>query len=289
MAGTGGANNLTFTGTGTVDVGVLTTTAAAITLTNSGTGTVIVGDRAIAGVVDANLATLTLNGNVQFGTDSLTAMTVTGVTTSFTIAAGTDNAHLNIHTGATANGSTLTATLGNGNNLLTSDSLAGQLTVTVGTGSNLINLAAGVGATTYLANVTLGAHTPTSTLFDQVNVITNSTAVANTIITGSVAGDKIGVADATTVTTLTSAQLATVAAAANLAAAVALIDSNPYLGATVKNAAAFIWGGNTYVFESAAGGTADNGTTVAGNTLIELVGTHTLTAGTVAGLVVVAS
>ena len=90
-------------------------------------------------------------------------------------------------------------------------------------------------------------------------------------------------------TTLTSAQLATVAAAANLAAAVALIDSNPYLGATVKNAAAFIWGGNTYVFESAAGGTADNGTTVAGNTLIELVGTHTLTAGTVAGLVVVAS
>ena len=78
----------------------------------------------------------------------------------------------------------------------------------------------------------------------------------------------------TTVITLTPAQLATASTQATLGAALAYADG---LITTTNTAAAFVYGGNTYIIESAAAG---NGTLTANDAFIELIGTHTL--GTVA-------
>jgi len=265
-------NTLTFTGTGNVDIGVIDTSSATLTIANTGTGTVAVGDYATAGLLAANLATLTLTGNVQVGTNSATAMTVTGVTTALTISAGTDNAHLNLHTDATANGSALTVTLGNGNDFFTSDSSAGQLTMTFGTGYNKVDLHTGT-ASTYSANLTFGSHTSTSTLQDYVLVgeVAAAAAAPNTVITGFGANDKLYFVDAAvTLQTLTAAQLNTAAAYGTLAAAVGYVDG---LVGAVHSVTSFIWSGNTYVLNSAAAG---NGTLTANDELVELIGTHTL-------------
>ena len=265
-------NTLTFTGTGNVDIGVLDTSSATLTIANTGTGTVAVGDYATAGLLAANLATLTLTGNVQVGTNSATAMTVTGVTTALTISAGTDNAHLNLHTDATANGSALTVTLGNGNDFFTSDSSAGQLTMTFGTGYNKVDLHTGI-ASTYSANLTFGSHTSTSTLQDYVLVgkVAATAAAPNTVITGFGANDKLYFVDAAvTLQTLTAGQLNTAAAYGTLAAAVGYVDA---LVGTIHSVTSFVWGGNTYVLNSAAAG---NGTLTANDELVELIGTHTL-------------
>ena len=305
----------TFSGTGNIDVGVLATGAAAVTIANTGTGTVTIGDgSATVGFVDAALTSLTLTGNVAFGPNIATAPTATGVTTGTTLAAGTDNAHINFAVGVTAAGSTDTITVGNGNDLITDASVAGTVVVTAGTGYSLINLSTGGGVfnaaltlaantinATYAATVTLGAHTTTSTLFDQINVgtvdgikggdngavtFTAITSSANTVITGLNVGDAINFRDtATSVVTLTAPQLANAAALGTLAAAVAYVDG---LATTVANSAtAFVYGANTYVLESAAAGT---GTVQAADGLVQLVGTHTLTTGTVtAGHVFLAS
>jgi len=54
------------------------------------------------------------------------------------------------------------------------------------------------------------------------------------------------------------------------------------LASTVLHSAtAFVWGNNTYIIESAAAG---NGTLTLNDSLVELVGTHTL--GTVAAHVI---
>ena len=220
-------------------------------------------------------------------------MTVTGVTTNLTVAAGTDNAHLNIHTGATAAGSTAAITVGNGNNVIKSDSVAGTVNVTVGTGFNLIDVSAPVAASagTFASAITLGAHTSTATNYDwiKVGVVGVGAAAAPTVVvTGIAAGDNISIADATSVVTLTAAQLTAAAAYGTLANAIAYVDTAA-VALAAHATATFVWGGNTYILDTAAGGAADAGTNQVGNTVIELVGTHTLTAGTVAGLVVVAS
>ena len=52
--------------------------------------------------------------------------------------------------------------------------------------------------------------------------------------------------------------------------------SSPVLAATA--ATDFTYGANTYVLETVAGGAANKGAMPAGDTLIELVGTHSLSA-----------
>lgn len=300
--------SVSFSGTGNIDVGVLATGVAAVTIANTGTGTVTIADgSATVGFVDAALTSLTLTGNVAFGPNIATAPTATGVTTGTTLAAGTDNAHINFAVGVTAAGSTDTITVGNGNDLITDASVAGTVNVTVGTGYNLIDLSTGGGVAgtvsaaptynnTYASTVVLGAHTNTATLFDQIKVgvidstytlVSGTTGAgsavwsyapvttsANTVITGVAAGDQLYITDAaTTVVTLTSAQLANAAGLGTLSAAVSFVDG--LLGA--HTATSFVYGVNTYVLESVAAGT---GTVQGGDTLVELIGTHTLTAAT---------
>ena len=277
LAATGGASRLTFTGTGSVDVGILTTTAATVTIANNGTGTVTVGDEDNAGFVDANITTLTLTGNVAFGTDSATTMTTVGGVNLATIAAGTDNAHINVKVGAIANGTAATYTFGNGNDFFTSASTAGQLTATFGTGYNLVDLSAG-SAATYSANVTFGAHTSTATLFDnvKVGVVAAAAVTPSTVITGFAANDQITYAAATVSSgNVTTAQQTTLAVQTTLGNAITTA-----MGLTGANIASleFQYGGNTYVVVN-GGGTAHT-TTLVTDSIIELVGLHTAATGT---------
>jgi len=143
---------------------------------------------------------------------------------------------------------------------------------------------------TYAANITLGAHTAT-TGADKilVGVAGTSATVASTIITGAVAGDMLKFVDtATTTTALSAAQQTAVGAMGTLALALAYVDSAT-VGGAAKSVTSFQWSGNTYVMETVLGGAADAGTFVGTNSLVELVGLHTITAAPVAGVVTLAT
>jgi hypothetical protein len=263
--------NLTFTGTANADVGDLVVAGGSVTnltITNSGTGTATVGDG--TAFTDAALTKLTLSGNVNLTTGALAA------TTGITVAGSTDNAHVTLDlTGATSG--TDSISLGNANNSITDTSVGGNVNVTVGTGFNLIKLgdfgAAGT-TTTGTYNVTLGAHTDTASLYDSIFVAdTGSASVVatpTTVITGAVKGDVITTTDANalTVTTLTANQLSNLANAANLAAA---ISAGSAMTVGTHGVDAFVYGGNTYVIENVAAGTA-----AATSTVVELAGVHTI-------------
>ncbi|MEX3894763.1 beta strand repeat-containing protein [Paraburkholderia sp. BR10954] len=279
--------SLTFSGTGNSSVGTLAgVTGHILTIANTGTGTASVGTFN----ADTSLTTLNLNGNVALNADAPggpapAAAAATGATTGVTVSGATDNAHVNLTlTGGALAGVTDSITLGNGNNLITDKTTVGNVNITVGTGSNLIDVHTGTGAGTY--NITLGAHTA-ATGPDAIVVSASGTTAAgaaNTVITGAVAGDQInfGAIVGETVVTLTAAQQTAITAASTLSAAAALAfaDAN-----VAGNVASFQYGGNTYVLEHTAAGAQ-----VAADSLIELVGTHTLTAGAVtAGHVVLAS
>ncbi|MFI4941330.1 MAG: hypothetical protein ACHP7O_13445, partial [Burkholderiales bacterium] len=264
--------SLTFTGTGNSSVDNLDgITGHIVSISNTGTGTATVG----AFQSDSNLNSLTLGKGVAFGSDT-NAPSENNIggdaATGTTVNAGADSAHINLGlTGANA-GEADSITVGNGNDYIVDGSTAGVVAVTVGTGSNLIDLSAG-SAATYAATVTLGAHTATTGI-DQINVgtVQASTVAPNTVIHGAVTGDIITFADAASAVEVTAVQQTAISALANLAAAVANADA---LASTVAHSAtSFQYGGNTYIIESVAAG---NGTLAAGDSLVELVGVHTVT------------
>jgi len=300
---------LKFTGSGN---GIITSLAGVtgqiLSISNTGTGAATIG----TGFADANLKSLTLAGNVALGADvgaagiATTQEVASFGTSGFTLAAGTDHAHININaTGAVA-GFTDTLTVGNGNNYITDGSIAGKVNVTVGTGSNLIDLTAGGGTftagagpaqtanNTYAATVALGAHTSTAGVgIDVIKVgmangvvggVTTAwtftgTAAANTVISGVTAGDKVVfAADAapSVLVTLSAAHQTAITSAADLATAVGLAfaDINVDTGHAAHAVMSFVYGGNTYVIENAAADATLN----AGDSIIELVGVHTIAA-----------
>ncbi|MEX3856304.1 beta strand repeat-containing protein [Paraburkholderia sp. BR10923] len=277
--------NLTFTGTANADVGQLVVAGGSVTnltITNSGTGMATVGDG--TAFTDAALTKLTLNGNVNLTTGVLAA------TSGVTIAGSTDNAHVTLNLAGATTG-TDSISLGNANNSIIDTSIGGTVNVTVGTGFNLIKLgdfgAAGT-TTTGTYNVTLGAHTDTASLYDSIFVAdTGSASVVatpTTVITGAVKGDVITTTDANalTVTTLTANQLSSLANAANLATAISQASA---MTVGAHGVDSFVYGGNTYVVENVAAGTA-----AATSTVLELAGVHTISStGNAAGAFHVAS
>ena len=90
---------LTFSGNHNSSItNLLGVTGHIVTIANTGTGNATIGAFA-----DASLTTLTLTGNVKLNGDAspLVASAATGATTGVTVAAGTDNAHINLNlTGA---------------------------------------------------------------------------------------------------------------------------------------------------------------------------------------------
>ena len=144
------------------------------------------------------------------------------------------------------------------------------MNITVCAGFNLTDLHAGAAAT-YSVNVTYGTLTSTGPEQLLVRTIEAAAVLPNTVATGAVTGDQIRFVDAgMTVITLTSTQLATAAAQANLASAITFVDN---LITSAHTASAIVYGGNTYIIESAAAG---NGTLTAADGFIELIGSHTL-------------
>jgi len=213
-------------------------------------------------------------GNAVGGTAQSAA---TGATTGVTVAAGTDNAHINLNLTGAATGATDSITVGNGNNYIVDGSTAGTVNVTVGTGSNLIALGGPNTDTTGVYNVTLGAHTATTGI-DSISIGSQSVSAstwvptaANLVVTGAVTGDVITFANdvANTLTVATTATTAGSTAAATVAALVTAAD------ATVHQVNYSVFGGNTYVAESGVAGIPSSSN--AQLTVIELVGSHTFT------------
>ncbi|NVH73576.1 DUF4214 domain-containing protein [Paraburkholderia sp. JPY432] len=262
---------LTFTGSGNTEVGELNSvTGKILTIANTGTGAVTVADK--VGFVDVNLTSLTLTGDVSLNANSTTAATATGATSGVTVSGASDNAHVNINLSGAVAGKVDSITLGNGNNYVTDGSTDGTVKVAVGTGYNLIDLHTG-SASTYSADVTLGAHTSTATLYDQVNVgvVAANAVAANTVIHGTMAGDVIGIADLGSLKQASTALQTQITAQNSFASALAVADASL---TAAHSAVAFQYLGNTYVVESVAGG----GTLQAGDTVVELVGSHTVAA-----------
>jgi S-layer protein len=270
-----GLSNLTFAGSGVVNVTneVLVANAAALVITNSGTAT----DSIVSITDGTSLLTtpsVTISGNVALGANGATigadaaGAVAFAKTSGFTFSAATDNAHISINlTGATAT-NTDTITVGNGNDYIKDGSTAGLVNITVGTGQNFIDLHGGVPANTYLANVTLGAHTAPDWVW--ANSVFAGATSANTIVTGAAAGDFVTVFDTpTAVVALSSGTLTTISNASNLAQAISIADT----GLAAHGATAFTFAGNTYVLETAAAG---NGTLTNSDSVVELVGVHTL-------------
>ena len=128
------------------------------------------------------------------------------------------------------------------------------------TGTTVETLTLSVASAT---TIILGAHTGTDSV--RVGVVLAAATTAGTVITGAVTGDFIRFADtATSVVTLG-------AVAGTLAAAIASVDAA--VTTIAHSATIFQNGGNSYILESVGAG---SGTLHAGDSLIELVGTHTI-------------
>lgn len=260
--------SINFNGTGAVKIGTLADTGTTLKLTNSGSAT-----DTITTFTDANLTSLTVKGNIVLGASTTTTGGVKfAATTGITVSAQTDNAHVNLNLSAgAALGATDTITLGNANNHIIDASTKGTVNITVGTGSNLIALTGG-GDVAYSASITLGAHTAPDVI-DLATSKAATTLITNTI-TGASAGDQLVIADANPLVavTLSSAQLTALAGQTSVANAINYVDS---LLTAAHDYAVFTYGGNTYVLETAAAGA---GAIATGDTLVELVGVHTVTA-----------
>jgi hypothetical protein len=309
--------HLSFAGTGAVDVQtILDVVAPTLTIANTGTGAATVGDGSPTGFADPDLTSLTLTGNVAIGQNKLSTgdgggtpiqASATGENTGVTISGSTDNAHINIYLTGAAAGSTDSITLGNGNDYITDGSTAGTVNVTVGTGSNLIVLGA-TSDTTGSYAVTLGAHTPTSSLYDSISVGAQTVSsessylptAANLVVTGAVgysatAGDVINfnadnlVASSGSTTQIdgvsgTLKVLAPITASSTLASTISTLESA--VSAHADDVAFSVFDGNTYVAE-ANNATAPSASNESAITLIELVGTHTFAASTTVNHLVV--
>ena len=299
------------TSAGAVTVGTWNdATGTSLTIANSSLSavTVSVGSAGPGAFADAKMTSLTLTGNVALGPASFGVVaSATGAIKGVTVSAGTDNAHINLNLTGASSAATDSITVGNGSDYIIDGSTAGTVNVTVGTGSNLIDLHTGgtvaTSAAKYSATVTIGTQTIGS---DHIDVGTTAAAATvngvadtpNTVITGAVAGDQIGIADGTAFTALAALEQTAITGepAGNLNLVVQYVDGGAAVNggpaATVlapHAATDFTYQGNTYVLETLAGTAADAGGMPAGNTFIELVGVHSITAQPVHGVYTLAS
>jgi S-layer protein len=303
---------VTFTGTGNDAITNLAGLSGhVLSITNTGTGTASIGTISASGLNSLN--SLTLGAGVALGPDSSTLANYAtqglqdASTAGVTVAGSADNAHVVVTlTEGAAAGNTDSITLGNANDYVFDASTAGTVNVTVGTGSNLIVLGT-TSDTTGSYAVTLGAHTPTSSLYDSISVgaqIVSSGSylptAANLVVTGAVgysatAGDVINfnadnIVASSGSTTQMSGVSATLTVLAPITASSTLAPTISALESAVSTHADYVafsvFDGNTYVAE-ANNGTAASDTNQSAITLIELVGTHTFAASTTANHLVV--
>ena len=269
---------LDFTGTNATTItGFTSTSSSAIAINNTGTSTATIGT-----FTDNSATSVTLGAGVTLGQGASTkAETSIGLqdsgTAGIAVYGSSDNAHVtvNLTAGATS-AKTDTIDLGNGNNYVSDASTAttGTVNVTVGTGSNMIVLGTAASATDGVFNVNLGTHTA-ATGIDSITVNApggaNYATAANVVITGAVTGDVVTFGnDAAS----SGAALTATTAGATVAATITAVEGAAHtIGA--HGVAYSVYGGNTYVAETASGtlGAADT-------TIIQIAGTHTLTAAT---------
>jgi len=269
----GGTDNATVSFTGTE----VTASGAtdSITLGNGAGDSVTLG----AGLAGST-QTVVLGSGAGDTITSASAGTVNATVGSST--SGTDTITANEAT-------TFHATAGNGTNVISDSAAGAAITITVGTGVNTIT----VGADT-TGTISLGAHTGTDTLSIGASG-TSLTAIEKISGLNNATTDTLAFSgDANALTGFTQVTAGAVVGSGGdttlLADWVAAADG---LDAKVAGAAHsvtwFQYQGNTYLLESVAGATADAGTMVAGNTLVELTGTsytfaHTTGAGGVVHL-----
>ena len=227
-----------------------------------------------AGAAAQALTTITMTGDVAWGAnDNTTAEAAIGATTGITVDGATNNAHVNIQLNAAAAGTTNTIKLGNANNFITDLTSAGKVVIEVGTGGNLIDIDQGA-ATTYLADVKLGAHTNTATVFNKI-LVSNADGQAtsySTVITGAVKGDVIVFYNGGNIVwdAVTAGEQASITGAVNLAAAVTTAFGT--LG-VAHAATSFVYQGDTYVIQNVA---ADTVFTTGTDSIIKLTGLVTV-------------
>ncbi len=221
-----------------------------------------------------SLTTITFNGNVALGANDNTApATAIGATTGITVDGASNNAHVNITLNAAAAGATNTIKLGNANNYITDNTTAGKVVIEVGTGGNMIDIDQGA-ANTYLATVTLGAHTNTATVFNKIFVsdADGQATGYSTAITGAAKGDVIVFNNANNITwdAVTAGEQANITGASNLASAITLAFGT--LG-TAHSATSFTYGGDTYVIQNEG---ADTTFATGTDSIIKLTGLVTV-------------
>jgi len=269
---------LTLGGSGVTTIGTLTGSAATLAISNGGSAVDSIGT-----INNGTLTALTLSANVALGQAS-TALTTNGLqdgaTAGVTITGGSDNSHVTVNlTNGAASGNTDTIKLGNGNNVVVDASTAGTVSVTLGTGANLVELGGASLDTTASFNVTLAARAATPPNAIVIGAAGNNYATApNLVVTGISTGDVIAFGNDTnsSSSTLTATSLTT---ATSVATAIAALET----AATSAHKVVYgVYGGNTYIVETASGTLSKTDTTV-----VELAGTQTLTA--TAGYVTVGS
>jgi S-layer protein len=266
-------NSLNFAGTGASKITTLTaSTTTTLAIDNSGAKLATIN----AMTSTANLRTLSLTGNVQIG-DGLvggTGMTLT-YTQGLNISADTDPAHIKLTMAGAGNGYVDNISLGNGNNVVTNVSTAGTVNLTLGTGSNYITLGGATTNSTGRYYVTLGAGTAP----DYITVGTGGTTYATTpnyVITGVQTGDRISFwADSVS----SANSLSETTPGASVAQTITAVEAAAAFSHGVAYA---IYGGYTFIAQSASGTLASTDTTI-----IQLMGVHSLTASL--GYVTVAS
>ena len=172
---------------------------------NATDATAITNKIAVTEAFNAGLQVLSLGGNVVYGPDtSLNGVAyppsaAIGGVAGVTVNAGSDNAHINVNLNGASAGNIDKITVGNSNDYITDGSTAGSVSVTVGSGSCYIDIHTGASAGVY--SVTLGSHTATTgpdLIYTSAIGTFTGVAVANTTITGNVAGDILSFASATT-------------------------------------------------------------------------------------------
>ncbi|MDE1942846.1 MAG: hypothetical protein KGI47_06850 [Betaproteobacteria bacterium] len=262
--------SLTLSGTQSVLISTLTDQATALAVTDLAAGT-----SAIQSLNDANLATLTLTGNLAL------TLTNDAVTSGVTINAGQDSGTVAVSlTSGAAAGATDQITLGDGNNTVIDPSASGHLSITVGSGANQIVLA-GSGIQ---GSITLGVHAATTSDQISLGAVGLSGNQAQVLVTGfSPGNDQIHfLADplaANSVITISPTAAATYAMAHGLD----LTQLSTWVdGALASNGlnlashavASFQFNGNTYLLEQAG---ATGSAFTSGDTLVGLTGLLTIT------------
>jgi len=261
------------------DTTVLTAAAVGVaadpqlTATNSNgtlpTDTVTLAGTAASGGTSASTATS--SHSVTLGTGSDTVIDSTAGTTTISItgsATATDS--------VTANTAQVVhVTVGNGTDVISATAASASISVVAGTGSNSVSIGADTTGT-----ISFGVHTGTDTV--SLGASGTSLTAIETISGLSNATTDVITFSAETSFTLTGFTQVTQGAVVGSGGNTTLLTSwvaaaDGAAGGGVAGAAHgitwFQFQGNTYILESVAGATTDHGTMVAGNTLVELVGT----------------